>query len=738
MMMEGSNATHFKVTVRSRRQMKMMAARSSHPFPRREREQQQHFRITAYFLIVFIVCVASSSKSSVALALSPIKQHQRHQSNRVHPPADSTPRPPQRSPSSTTLFSSSASSSSSPPDETVVDVLVVGSGIGGLSCAGMCSKYGFDTLCVEAHDTPGGVAHSFSRFNPKASKSKPFKFDSGPSLITGLSSKSTNPLRQVLDALDVADDIDWKKYDGWLVWDYGTKYNKKNNDKDITEGSSGGSSDELPNNNENDPRKAKPIKLTAGDNGLFEKAIEEKAGKKSREAFEAFRTEILRDGGLAEVSAYIPPMALRGGNKFNAFRSIFAYILRIITIGTKGLLLTGPFTKTLELYDMRDPFIAAWFDYLAFALSGVDASNTQGAPIAYMMSDLHRPGSVLDYPMGGMDSLIRALVNGLEKHGGEVRLNSRVERFLLEAEELGDNTSPSSSSSSSQPRVKCVGVQLDDGSIIRTRKGVVSNAPLWNYARILQDSVVQDTSSSAAVRKVVDEIQQQANDMSMTRSFMHLHLGVPKDGLPADLECHHSVLNWDHPVTDEQNMSIISIPTVFDPSLAPEGYHIIHAYTAAADNFEQWEKFQKETGKVGLSPNSGKSQEYNRSKGYETLKAEKAEVLWKAVECVIPDIRERATKDGSVVLVGTPLTHRRYNQRYKGTYGPGVNPGKDVWELAGATTPIDGLFACGDTSFPGIGLPGVAASGTIAANTIAPVEKQLELMNDLRRKGALQ
>ena len=38
----------------------------------------------------------------------------------------------------------------------------------------------------------------------------------------------------------------------------------------------------------------------------------------------------------------------------------------------------------------------------------------------------------------------------------------------------------------------------------------------------------------------------------------------------------------------------------------------------------------------------------------------------------------------------------------------------------------------------GIGLPGVAASGTIAANTIAPVTKQLELMQELKSKGALQ
>lgn len=100
-----------------------------------------------------------------------------------------------------------------------VDVVVVGSGIGGLSCGALTSKYGFKTVCVEAHDTPGGVAHSFSRYS-STSKTVPFRFDSGPSLITGLSSKSTNPLRQVLDAIGTADDIEWKKYDGWIVHDY--------------------------------------------------------------------------------------------------------------------------------------------------------------------------------------------------------------------------------------------------------------------------------------------------------------------------------------------------------------------------------------------------------------------------------------------------------------------------------------------------------------------------------------
>ena len=344
--------------------------------------------------------------------------------------------------------------------------------------------------------------------------------------------------------------------------------------------------------------------------------------------------------------------------------------------------------KSNSLSKLKDPFIRKWFDYLAFALSGVDASNTQGAPVAYMMSDLHKPGACLDYPMGGMGSLIDALVKGVEKHGGELRLNSRVERMLLD--DAGGTGKP-----------KCVGVELSDGSIIKAKHGVVSNAPLWNYARILEDSIDKDDEDSPTTR-AVRQIKKKADDMCMTRSFMHLHLGIPKDGLPENLECHHSVLNFDFPVTDEQNMVIISIPTVFDPSLAPDGYHIVHAYTAASDNFDEWAKFQEETGKVGESPNSGASQQYNKREGYEELKKAKAEALWKAVECVIPDVRERAERKGSVVLIGTPLTHRRYNQRFKGTYGPGINPGKEVWELEGATTPINNLFACGDTSFPGM------------------------------------
>ena len=569
-------------------------------------------------------------------------------------------------------------------DELEYDAIVIGSGIGGLSCAALLAKYGLKTICFEAHDTPGGCAHSFDRFS-SINKEIPFRFDAGPSLISGLSKKSLNPLRQVMDAVGVADEVDWHSYDGWIIHDYADD---------------------------------KKFRLTTGNNGAWEDAIEEKAGIEARIAFEKFREDMKV---ISDASGFIPPFALRGGPM--AAGSLSRYMLKLLSIGSKGSLLTGPFTECMRKYELEDEFNQKWFDYLSFALSGLDASQTQAAAVAYMMNDLHNEGAVLDYPMGGMGSLIDALVKGLENHGGKLQLNSRVEKMIL---------------TDVKGNANCEGVILEDGTKIRARKGVVSNAPLWNMAKILENSVENEIDSTieSSIKNAVEEVSSQAKNMNMTGSFMHLHLGIPSDGIE-DIECHYSVLNMDEDVTAKQNLVIISIPTVFDPSLAPPGYHIVHAYTAASENFEEWEAFLENQNHFG-SPSSGKSNKYKRADGYSQFKVDQAEALWKAIEQIIPDVRERSELKGSVKLIGTPLTHRRYNHRWKGTYGPAPNECKDIWELNGALTPISNLFACGDTCFPGIGLPGVASSATIAANTMVGVRQQMKLMKELRKSGALQ
>ncbi|HEY9764027.1 MAG TPA: FAD-dependent oxidoreductase, partial [Trichocoleus sp.] len=75
------------------------------------------------------------------------------------------------------------------------EVIVVGSGIGGLVAAGLLARYGQSVIVCESHSVPGGAAHEFSR--------EGFRFDSGPSFYCGLSDPhSLNPLRLVLEVLE--------------------------------------------------------------------------------------------------------------------------------------------------------------------------------------------------------------------------------------------------------------------------------------------------------------------------------------------------------------------------------------------------------------------------------------------------------------------------------------------------------------------------------------------------------
>ncbi len=52
------------------------------------------------------------------------------------------------------------------------DVVVIGSGIGGLSGAALLARYGFDVTVCERHSIPGGATHAFEckGFNPSELK----------------------------------------------------------------------------------------------------------------------------------------------------------------------------------------------------------------------------------------------------------------------------------------------------------------------------------------------------------------------------------------------------------------------------------------------------------------------------------------------------------------------------------------------------------------------------------------
>jgi carotene isomerase len=506
------------------------------------------------------------------------------------------------------------------------DVVVIGSGIGGLCCAAMLAKYGFEVVVCESHSIPGGAAHAFERGG--------FIFDSGPSLYSGLSySPSPNPLRHVLDA--IGEELPCRTYDAWDCW--------------------------LPEGNFNAVVGAEPF-------------CEVLANLRGQEAVAEWRSlqKVMEPLGKATIA--VPPAAVR--SDLAAALTLGRFAPALLRQAAHLPKLTGPFSRIMDGI-VKDPFVRNWLDLLCFMLSGLPASGTITAEMAFMFADWYRPDVVLDYPIGGSGALVNALLRGLQRRGGKLRRKAHVEQILVK-------------------NGRAIGIRLRGGEEILARRAIVSNAVIWDTLKLLPDEVVP----SAYRRK--------GKETPECNSFMHLHLGIDAEGLSPDLACHHLVVNdWERGITAPQNVVAISIPSLLDPSLALSGKHVVHVYTPATEPYSLWQGLDRQ------------------SDAYAQQKEQRAEVMWQALERMIPDIRSRC----EVTLVGTPLTHERFLRRHQGSYGPAIAAGKGIFP--GPKTPIQGLLCCGDSTFPGIGLPAVAASGMIAANTLASVSQQLDMLREI-------
>ena len=86
------------------------------------------------------------------------------------------------------------------------DAIVIGAGLGGLSCAALLASNGLRVACLEAHEHAGGAAHEWSAGG--------FRFESGPSLYAGLSpERSPNPMKHVFQI--IGEEPEWITYDRW-------------------------------------------------------------------------------------------------------------------------------------------------------------------------------------------------------------------------------------------------------------------------------------------------------------------------------------------------------------------------------------------------------------------------------------------------------------------------------------------------------------------------------------------
>ena len=310
---------------------------------------------------------------------------------------------------------------------------------------------------------------------------------------------------------------------------------------------------------------------------------------------------------------------------------------------------------------IKDPVLLQFIDMECYCWSAVPAQMTPMINAGMVFSDRHYGG--VNYPKGGVGQIAQKLVQGLIDAGGQIEYKIKVTQIL------SDNG-------------KAVGVKLANGKSYYARR-IVSNATRWDtFEKLLPQIELPLTEKK----------WQQAYKKSP--SFLSLHLGVKAEVLSPETECHHIVLSkWDQMKLPEGTI-FVSIPTLLDPGLAPDGYHIIHSFTP--DLINNW---------CDLSDS-----EY---------KQKKEAAAWRIItrlEKLFPGLEAGL----DYLEVGTPRSHRRFLGRVDGTYGPIPQkklPG--LLRMPFNRTAISGLYCVGDSTFPGQGLNAVAFSGFACAHRIA-------------------
>ncbi len=278
------------------------------------------------------------------------------------------------------------------------------------------------------------------------------------------------------------------------------------------------------------------------------------------------------------------------------------------------------------------------------------------------------------YPRGGMGKVTQAMVNSFQRSGGEVFLRTEVDQVLIKGG-------------------KAEGVLIKDGEAFQSPVIISNINPNHLVRKLPQD-----------VRKPFERKTERFEySLSCFILYLGTDLNLKEMGLPyftylrslSDLEEEYRMMRRGE--VPKNPTLIVSIPTLLDPSLAPEGHHILKILVVAPFHYqERWGVTNPET--------------------YQRVKEEfSKKILLQLESKMIPDLKNHLLFSEAA----TPLTLERYTGNERGAmYGLASTPEQIGHLRPSHQTPIPGLFQVGHYTRPSHGILGASLSGLFAARAI--------------------
>jgi len=520
------------------------------------------------------------------------------------------------------------------------DSVVIGSGAGGMTAALALAQAGQKVLVLEQHDVPGGWCHSFTL--------EGYRFSPGVHYLGQL--QPGGSLRRIYEGLGVAGDLTF------------IELNPEGFDHAII--------------------------------GHGRDAVRFDIPKGKARFADRLADRFPRDA--AAIRRHLDTVQ-RIGDQLEGLGSARSFGDKLLLPWRARTLLRHlpmSLSRMLDRSGVKDPTARAILSIQA----GDHAMTPKRAPAILHSTVQHHYFNGAYYPQGGGFAIPRAFHRALKRHGGELRLQARVDKILF------DNGSRQVS-----------GVRLADGTEIRCKQ-IVSNAdPAVTFGRLIDPALLP-----TGLKKKLDKTTWSMSALSL---FLAVDMDVKAAGLDSgnvwyartpDIDAMYGATKSDGSVLDDIPGLFLTTTTLKDPTKAPKhGHHTMESFAFVDyQAFERW-----------AHSNFG-----NRPADYSAMKQVLIGKMLKVLGEFVPGIGEHV----KFADLGTPLTNQHYVEATAGSLYGTEKRMRQLGPFAfQPRSAFPGLYLAGASTMSGHGIMGATLSGLDAARAI------LKVSNDeiLKQRG---